>query len=154
MNLKEFLNKTSDIKGYVLASLTDEYIVDTWPMKKSSFVGKEDKVLEIHVFNENQEERLIRTDISKEFAYHQAIDNGKEYFDECQYIDIDTLKLSEAKEGEVVTTGGGTFNLPIDKKAGARLKLRYYFDKYEETGHVKLADWRMVDFVTSERAGD
>lgn len=154
MNLNDFKEKTSDIKGFVLASLTDEYIVDTWPMTKYSLEGKEDKILEMHVFNRDREERLIRTDISKEFKYRQSVDSDKDYFDEYQYIDIDTKKLQSSEDGDVVTTGGGKFNLPLDVKAGARLKIRYYLDKYEATGHVKLADWRMVDLVSAERTGD
>ncbi len=150
----ENLEKTSDIKGYVLACLTDEFIVDTWPMTNNSFNGKEGKILEIHVFNEHKEERLIRTDISKKFKYKQIDDSDKDFFDEYHYIDIDTKKLHESGDTNVVTTGGGEFNLPLKVKKNAGLKIRYYLSRYEDTGHVKLSDWRMVDLVSSEREGD
>ena len=154
MNVNDFMEKASDILGYVIATLTDEYIVDTWPMTRYSLAGKEDKTLEIRVFNKEREDRLIRTDISKDFAYREAVDEGKDFFDEYQYIDIDKKGISSADDGTVTTTGGGEFNLPIESKEEARLMIRYYLDKYQETGHVKLSDWRMVDLVSAERAGD
>ncbi|MBO6206360.1 MAG: hypothetical protein J6O73_05415 [Lachnospiraceae bacterium] len=154
MNLSVFLEKISDIKGYAIASLTDEYIVDTWPMERYSLAGKEDKLLELHVFNKEIEERLIRTGISKGFKYRRTVDSGKDFFDEYHYIDIDTKKTVELGNGDVVTTGGGRFHLPLEVKEGVMLKIRYYLDKYEDTGHVKLSDWRMVDFLATERVGD
>ena len=156
MNVNDFLVKASDIDGYVLVALTDEYIVDTWPMTRYSLSGKESKILEIHVFNKDKEYRLIRTDISRDFAYRETVDEGKDidYFDEYHYLDIDIKKSNSSDDGIVVTTGGGKFYLPLNVKDGARLKIRYYLDKYEKTGHVKLSDWRMVDLVSAERAGD
>ncbi|MBQ9443439.1 MAG: hypothetical protein IJU43_03975 [Lachnospiraceae bacterium] len=154
MNVSDFKAKSYDMTGFVIASLTDEYIVDTWPLTKYSLDEKDDKILEIHVFNKDREERLIRTDISKDFKYRQAVDLDKDFIDEYHLIDIDTKKIESSSSANVLTTGGGEFNLPLNVKEGARLKIRYYLDRYETTGHVKLADWRMVDLVSSKSIGD
>ena len=154
MNINEFLIKASDINGYILASLTDEYIVDTWPMTKYSLAGKEDKILEIHIFNNKVEERLIRTDLSKDFIYCEVIDTDRDFFDEYHYIDVDSKRLHLSNNGMTFTTGGGEFNLPLAEKENSKIIIRYYLDRYDGTGHVKLSDWRMVDFVPSERIGN
>ena len=45
--LDEYLKEADNERGYILASLTDEYIVDKWPMEYCNLKGKEDKILEI-----------------------------------------------------------------------------------------------------------
>ncbi len=154
MNVNEFLQISSDMTGYILASLTDEFIVDTWPMNKYALDGKEDKILEIRIFNTSKEERLFRSDISKDFIHRTADDIGKDYFDEYQYLDIDTNLSSNLDGNIVMTTGGGIFNLPVSVKENAKIKIRYYLDRYNDTGHVKLSDWRLVDFISGERTGN
>ncbi len=151
MNVNDFLDGAAEMSGFIMASLTDEYILDTWPMNTYSLHGKEDKVLEIRIFNRDKEEKIFRTDLSKDFLYTVSEDSGKDYFDECQYIDIDTKLMPDNQGDMVVTTGGGKFNLPMEKKVDSRVVIRYYLDRYGKTGHVKLASWRLVDFVSSER---
>ena len=144
-SLELFRQKANEIKGYVVASLTDEYIVDTWPM---THTGKEDKWLEIRVFNTQNEIKLFRTSIGNEKFLVRVIENEdkkpEEALDEVQILDIDTKRSKElfANTGEVYTTGGGKFFLPY----GEMVRVRYYLDRYEATGQARICDWRLVDF--------
>ncbi len=150
MNVSDFLNKAIRMEGFITASLTDEFIVDTWPMANYSLDDKEEKILEIRIFNVQKEEKLYRTDISKDFIYREICDDGRDYFDEFQFFDIDTKRSSQMHGNMVTTTGGGVFYLPLPEKENAGLKVRYYLDRYEKTGHVKIADWRLVDFISGK----
>ncbi len=148
-----FREKTTDIKGYVVASLTDEYIVDTWPMTKYTLAGKEPKILEVRVFDLQQEVKLFRTGIGTErtFLVRHRIDddsNLMDFMDEVQFLDIDTKKSKALFEstGKVYTTGGGMYHLPLKSMENAKIRIRHYIDKYEATGQARICDWRLVDF--------
>ncbi|MBR6769764.1 MAG: hypothetical protein IKM28_00700 [Lachnospiraceae bacterium] len=148
-----FKDKTKDINGYVVASLTDEYIVDTWPMTRNRLEGKEDKLLEVRVFDTQQEVKLFRTSMGREKAFRlrHIIDdeaNTKESMDEVQILDIDMKKSKVLFEqsGEVYTTGGGRYYLPLKSMENAKIKIRHYLDRYEASGQARISDWRLVDF--------
>ncbi|MBR5315364.1 MAG: hypothetical protein IKU44_01125 [Firmicutes bacterium] len=147
-----FIAEAKNIEnGYVVASLTDAYIVDFWPMEKDSLDGKEGKILEVRVFNEEKEIKMFRTDISKEFRMRIREDAGEtetEYFDEEQLLDIDTKKSAKsfAEEHMVYATGGGRYFLPLADMKGAAVKIRYYLDSYKESGQARICDWRLVTF--------
>ena len=167
MNVTEFLTQCKgDIqRGYVIAALTDRYIVDRWPLAEGNWPdGK--KVLEIRVFNESGENKLVRGDVSESFRFRSISDatDGRDSFDEWQYLDIDTSKgrrreddktavmggEHSEKEGVVTTTGGGSFYFPFEQDVqpgqNARVCIRYYLGKYEETGQARVEDWRVVGF--------
>ena len=58
MNLTEFIDKfvNPNLSGWIVASLTDEYIVDSWPMKKYTRDHLDErKILEIRIFNADSE---------------------------------------------------------------------------------------------------
>ena len=147
--------------GYVLASLTDQYVVDRWPMAYHSFVWEDmkDKVLEIRVFNEEKEIKLFRTDVGREFQMRTKDEEGllvDEYMDEYQYLDIDekrSQKLFTEKQ-LVRATGGGTYHLPLEEMKDACLQVRYYFRRDEETGVADICDWRAVKFLKREEEND
>ena len=67
ISFQDFIEKLGGMTGFVAASLTDEYIIDRWPMADNALDGKEAKVLEVRVFNDRKEYKLFRTDIGKEF---------------------------------------------------------------------------------------
>lgn len=143
-----------DFKGYVLAQLTDEYLVGCWPQEKDGLAGKEDKLLELRVFNPEAEYKLFRSRMGAPFKA-RCIDDSlaepkRDYFNQEQYLDIDTKRLEEEQNNaEVYATGGGKYSLPVqfDNNNEARIKIRYYFSQYESTGQAKIADWRVVEFV-------
>ena len=139
----------NDGDGWILASLTDDYYVNTWSKDALKKIDK-DKALEIRVFNENIEYKLFRASIDRDFSERTLGDSEAEnYYDEIQYLDIDTTKkISE--DGIVTTTGGGKYKFPFDnskKTDGARVKIRYYLGQYEETGQARIEDWRVVEFL-------
>lgn len=166
LTFREFLDECKSIEsGYVVAAMTDCYIVDIWPLKREEIV--EEKLLEIRVFNKGMEAKLFRSDISKKFSYRMINDyekkyeaeNSKEldysdYFDDYQYLDIDTKKSEKSFRNEkvVISTGGGSYYLPMDKMIDVMIKLRMYFGRYPDTGQARVFDWRVVDFV--EKRGE
>ena len=66
---EQWTEETKQMKGYVLAELTDRYIVDKWPLEKTPkfLENHRNKVLEIRVFNKEREVKLFRGDIGREF---------------------------------------------------------------------------------------
>ena len=151
----DFINMIpAGFNGYVLAQLTDEYLVDCWPQEKDGLAGKEAKLLELRVFNPEAEYKLFRSRMGASFKA-RCIDDSlaepkRDYFDQEQYLDIDTVRSEETREqGKVVTTGGGEYRLPLRfaDLQEAKIWIRYYFDQYESTGQAKIADWRVVEFV-------
>lgn len=165
MTAKEFIDRHQNIEGTVIAALTDEYIVDTWPkMEHASIEGKEEKILELRIFNENEEHKLFRTDIGRAFTARMIGDrdgkpllkvNGEERdsacnwetLDEEQFLDIDTAASAALPAGEVQATGGGRYHLPFERIGDAKIKIRYYIDRYPETGQAFVADWRVVELM-------
>lgn len=153
MTWQEYIEKVSEIQnGYVVAALTDEYIVDTWPMVNSSFDGKEGRILEVRVFNKDKEYKLVRPDISENFYFRDSDSlKEKDSFFEKQYLDIDTI-LSEKLPGKtVVTTGGGKYYLPIESISNAKIDIEYFVDCDEKSGQAKVCDWRIVGFEEGQR---
>lgn len=153
MTWHEYLEKALVIKdGYVVAALTDEYIVDTWPMVYSSFDGKEERILEVRVFNKDKEYKLLRPDISTDFYFRDSDSlREKDTFLEAQYLDIDTV-LSEKLPGKTVeTTGGGKYNLPIEMTNSAQIMIEYFVDRDEESGQARVCDWRLVGFEEGQK---
>ena len=162
IKMADFVKKIPDIfNGYVAAQLTDEYVLGSWQNKRSELCNNESKVLEIRVFDANCEYRLFRGNIGKAFIYREINDKNegkepyKDYWDEDQYLDIDTAASSESfiENGEVRTTGGGRYSLPLVDMTDAMVTVRYYFGCYD-SGQAKISDWRLVGFKTTEGEGN
>ncbi len=103
---------------------------------------QEDKLLELRAFDKNSEYRVYRSTVDKPFferKINDAVDN-KKYFDEEQYIDIDSTR----SEGNTrYTTGGGKFHLPQDSLDSTKIVIRYYYS-YDD-GIASVVDWRIVE---------
>ncbi len=153
MTVKEFLDSAYEMipDGWFIAALTDRYIVDKWPLSRGLPDDIETKVLEARIFSASGEIRLSRTDIGKGFSYRAVFDakEKRDSFDEVQYLDIDE-KRGKTEEGKVYTTGGGSYQLPVNRMANAQIKIRYYLGKYPETGQARIEDWRIVEFMEGE----
>lgn len=147
MNVTEFLTQSRDDiqNGYVITALTDRYIVDRWPLPECNWPD-EKKVLEVRVFNESGENKLVRGDVSEAFRFRSITDetDGRDSFDEWQYLDID--ETAGVIEGKVHSTGGGEYHLPLESTKNARILIRYYLGRYEETRQARVEDWRVVGF--------
>lgn len=153
MSVENFLRDCADFKNaFVVAQLTDEYLADTWSESIRELLNKNaEKILEIRIFNQEKECRLFRLDIGKDFYERTLSDSGenKNCFDEVQYLDIDTDAGRERKgKGDfVISTGGGKYRLPLEDIHDAKVRIRYYLGRYDETGQARVEDWRMVEFI-------
>ena len=153
MTVRDFLEqaKTKIETGGCIAALTDEYLVESWPQQTDFLTGKEEKILELRVFGKQGEMKLSRSTVGQELSFRSVFDEGedkdsRDHYDETQYLDIDETAGKNA-EGKVTTTGGGTYQLPVDNIRDAAIRIRYYLGKYEETGQSRIEDWRVVEFV-------
>ena len=148
---EQWTEETKQMKGYVLAELTDRYIVDKWPLEKTPKLleNHRSKVLEIRVFNKEREVKLFRGDIGREFRMRTLDEKGEnvEYYDEEQFLDIDTKRSAKLFNDtyEVYATGGGRYHLPLTSMKDAKIVVRYHFGKYEDSGQARIEDWRAVE---------
>ncbi len=151
--LSEFMACTDSVEGFVTAQLTDQYILDYWPMKNESLVGKEGKILEVRVFNKDKEYKLFRADLLDDFKI-RLIDESEikpkkdDYFDQKQFLDIDTARSHELfqKKHRVKTTTGGDYYLPLDSfDKMPYVVVRQYFGINERNGQAFINDYRLVD---------
>ena len=118
----------------------------------------EDKLLELRVFNESGEFLARRTMIGAEHKFQWRIASERdiketdeiEFMTSYQTLDIDAVKTREGKNGNLalVTTGGGSYELPI-KKEEDTVKVVTYIG-YDSDGMAYIYDNRIVGFVKSE----
>lgn len=155
MTVTEFLDKyITDIEnGWIIAALTDKYLVDCADSEKTNRHIREnaEKVLDIRIFDKNAEHRLFRTGVGDNEFYQRSIyDRGekrdsRDYYDEVQFLDIDEKKGHEG--GFVKTTGGGKYYLPLNRIVDAKIRIRYYLGEYEGSGQARIMDWRVVELM-------
>lgn len=147
--------------GYLAGALTDEYVftavTDSIP-KHYSPDTMENKVLELRFFNKDMEIKLFRTSIANDLFYLRIREDKKDenksgkFMDEIQFLDIDTKK-SVDEQGMVYAIGGGRYFMPEEFRSridGLAVQVRSYFGRYEDSGQVRIIDWRLVDIVDGE----
>lgn len=167
---------------YLFAIFTDEIKCEKWPLaetKKNEIVNKKRLLLELRIFNADFEYKLLRGDMGETgflFRYinDKERDNIKifpkltdseakllytDFFDEYQYLDIDTDRpgMSKSEGLDVYATGGGLYHLPfencnVEDLKFAVLKVRHYVARYPKTGKAYVCDWRCLGFGESEEA--
>ena len=148
-NLPEYLKNEHT---YIYAVCTDKvyWLIINNTQDKDIDVSK---LLELRVFNENAEYRLIRPTIDTEFyeRIKEDTDNirSEEYYDQWMYLDIDTKKSGDGRE--VYSISGGKYELPVNQQYDLQIKVRNYID-YDEYGQVKAADWRLAGFGKGDKA--
>jgi hypothetical protein len=154
--LNEINEDFPDAKGstFFVAQYTDKFDVGIW---NKDIIKNVNKLLELRVFDKNKEWKLFRSDIGKDFSYRcQKEDNNKEegvdYFDEVQLLDIDITKSSNGKK-MMCTTAGGKYNLPkdISDLDRAAIIVRHYFGVDNESGQAFIRDYRLVDFESAKK---
>ena len=164
MNVNNFLKKArEEMKvGTIMISSADRFQIIRLSENLEDHVQNEDRILEIRVFNEQEERKLFRTNISSAFMERTIRDQNitdpdfdaanfeHMHFDETQYLDIDLTKGQDPKSMEVISTGGGKYALPCNPK-NAKVTIRYYLDQYSDSGQVKIRDWRIVEFVEERK---
>ncbi|EHO48077.1 hypothetical protein HMPREF9099_03143 [Lachnospiraceae bacterium oral taxon 082 str. F0431] len=139
---------------FFVAQYTDKFDVGIW---NKDIIKNVNKLLELRVFDKNKEWKLFRSDIGKDFSYRcQKEDNTKEegadYFDEVQLLDIDTSRSKKAP-GVMHTTAGGSYNLPKDIEYLDRAAIRVCqcFGVDSESGQAFIIDYRLVDFESADK---
>lgn len=142
-------------RGFVFAMLTDEILWERWPLesdRRKLFQEKEEKLLDIRVYNREREARVSRSDIGRAFRGRSLNDEKEssewqDYFDEEQFLDIDDKCSNElfSVEGKVQATGGGRYPLPLPDFRNAKVLIRNYVGYYEESGQAYVKDWRLRD---------
>ena len=109
-----------------------------------------DLLLEMRVFNQKEEYRIIRPNIGTGFRERTKTDDSLveniDYFDQDQYMDI-----KEVQDGNTaISINGGSYKLPrsgVNNKAGMMIKIRNYIKYNESDGQARVDDWRIVGFV-------
>ena len=141
-------------RPFFVAQYTDKFDVGIW---NKDIIKNVNKLLELRVFDKNKEWKLFRSDIGKDFSYRcQKEDDNKEegvdYFDEVQLLDIDT-KRSSKDSRKMCTMAGGKYNLPKDISDfdRAAIRVRHYFGVDNESGQAFIRDYRLVDFESADK---
>ena len=133
---------------YAFAIWTDH--ADFIPDKNADLC--EDKLLEIRCFDERGEFRAVRTTPDMPFSEREITsDEGwaDGYYDEAQYLDIDTARTKKEADGWLYATGGGKYHLPEEAKM---ILVRSYY-RFDEEGIARKYDWRLVNFTDDETVG-
>lgn len=92
--LEVYIEKTRTIKGYIIAELTDSFVVDYWPFRKyAQFDLKSlgNKSLEIRIFNESSEYKVHRADIGHSFQMRNIIDEKVDVDGENQPTHVEAV---------------------------------------------------------------
>jgi hypothetical protein len=154
-NIKNIFSNCGD-NTFFVAQYTDKFDIGIW---NEDIIENTNKLLELRIFNKNKEWKLFRSDIGKDFSYRcQREDNndkkeeGLDYFDEIQLLDIDT-KRSPKDSRKMCTMAGGEYNLPkyIDDLDRAAIIVRHYFGVDNESGQAFIRDYRLVDFESAKK---
>lgn len=149
--------------GYAVVIFTDSFEVEKYPIlsDKTEKLLEEhlhDRLLDLRVFDESYEYRLFRGDAGSEFnsriindknpRANEGLDAG-DYFDDEQYLDIDTKASKEIfeKEKKVYATGGGKYSLPLPDMNDTKIRIRNYIAYEEDTGTAYIRDWRPAGFI-------
>jgi len=100
-------------------------------------------LLEVRVFTEKKELRIMRPTIADAFTYRLIDDTAGDYdhIDENQFLDIDTEKSSGTS---YTATGGGAYSLPIEN--AEKVQIRSYIS-YDEQGIAQITDFRIVKYL-------
>ena len=110
---------------------------------------REDKLLEIRCFDENGEFRAVRATPDADFSEREITSDdhwADDFYDEAQYLDIDTERTKKEADGWVYATGGGKYHLPEEAKM---ILVRNYY-RFDEEGIARKYDWRLVEFMDQE----
>lgn len=153
MTWEDFKQQIEMSEGYAVIMLTDSFIVDRYPLSSENEKLLEEaldqKLLDMRIFNENIEYRLFRTDAGKEFRISRLSDEGRDFFDESQYLDVDDKRSEESfkRDGIVRATGGGYYRLPLESYRNAKVIIRNYVDYDENSGQAYVKAWRLAGFT-------
>ncbi len=137
-----------------IAVLSDR--VDCGQYRDGVFISAKDevesdfsKLLELRVFTDKAEYSAWRDNLGESKFFDRIAsdddDRYKTYFDELQYLDIDSIRTEKCREkNALLTTGGGKFYL-FEKEKKSKVLVRTYL-KQGEHGIEYVFDWRVVGY--------
>lgn len=141
-----------DSFSYFVAYQTDKFISGRNTSAALSQIDSK-KLLEIRLFSEIKEVLARRTMIGAEhkFQWREATEEGllnDEYVEKYQTLDIDSTKTCLGLNGnlQLMTTGGGKYELPMDKNYDSIRVISYI--GYDESGMAYIYDDRLAGFAT------
>lgn len=161
--------KKEDAPAYAMLMLTDRFLLEDLNVWGATLQDKDkmteesrgeledilEKVLEIRLFHEDGEVRWFRSTIDKPLKRRDCLEDANksamEYWDEEQYLDIDTIKTEHLRKNRernaiVQATGGGKYQLPgVAYDKNPKVTIRNYL-AYESDGRCYVKDWRIVTF--------
>lgn len=156
-DFKSLCAECKDIEGYCIIQTTDKYVIDYWNTNtQTKYFGENDSdLIEARIFNETCEYKLFRAYIGEAYAFRKIVEEDEaegekygDYYDQKQFLDIDSSR-SEKKSSpfqSVLPTGSNrAYTLPVkDYNEEAAVTIRYYIDRYKDSGQVRVFDWRVV----------
>lgn len=116
-------------------------------LNETDALSDTDKLLDIRCFDEKGEFYACRSSVNADFTAREITDDSELSFDESHYLDIDSAKTENEKDGYVYATGGGRYNLPV--KNAEKIIVRFYYD-FDSNGIARKRDWRLVGFEVKE----
>lgn len=156
-DFKSLCAACENIEGYCIILTTDKYVIDYWNMDtQPNYAGDIDsKLIEARIFNETCEYKLFRTHIGEQYVFRKIVEEDEaegrkygDYYDQKQYLDIDSNRST--KESSLIqlvfpTGSNREYMLPLkDYNEEAAIIIRYYIDRYEDSGQARVFDWRVV----------
>lgn len=156
-DFKSLCAECKDIEGYCIIQTTDKYVIDYWNTDtQTKYIGESDSdLIEARIFNETCEYKLFRSHIGEAYAFRKIVsedegEGGKygDYYDQKQFLDIDSSRSK--KESSLIqlvfpTGSSRAYMLPVkDYNEKAAVTIRYYIDRYEDSGQARVFDWRVV----------
>lgn len=165
----DFISEKGKVQENELCSLVKKYSSDNSYMlyvyttkfgcEKVGQLNDIEHLLELRVFDENSELKAVRSQIGKPFHYRYIDDNAfkeklksiEDEFDgsfknrtleDEQYLDVNKRKTDGI---DYVSIGGGHYTMPAEKLEKVKILNYLYID--ENSGILKIADFRIVDFV-------
>lgn len=142
---------------YFVAYQTDRFIAGRNTLEILRQIDSR-RLLEIRLFSENQEVLARRTMIGEghKFQWRIASEEGlaeNEYVERYQTLDIDHTKINIGSNGnlQLMTTGGGRYELPISQEQDSIRVISYI--NYDESGMAYIYDNRLAGFTTQGGKG-
>lgn len=150
MNWNDCKNKINIKSGYVVAMFTDKFEFYSFDENTENILNEnfEKKLIDMRIFNKDKECRIFRGDIGSKFYFRDSDDYiGNDYYDDEQYLDIDTKHSIDSfkNSGIVKAIGGGSYKLPFCDFNDIKICIRNYIDYNSESGQAYIKDWRLVD---------
>ena len=165
--MKEYISEYGVVSEAEVLTLAEKYYNDKCSVyavhTDHFYCGSELSIevghlIELRIFTSDMELKISRLNIGEDFRWRYIDDPAFEQtlhaetdeflsqfknrtYDEEQYLDIDSNK---SKGLCYVTTGGGSYTLPIEN--AEKIKIRNYLE-YDENGIVLIPDFRIVEFI-------